>query len=180
MLDGFELQGLDRTEIYGNFQVVGSFSEAANSFKLDGSFSDFNTNYYDMINFLPGPLQGTLPETLRDFGNINLKGNTLVTASSLDADIYLATQLGSANADFVLNNYNNSATSNYKGTLILKNFNLGRLVGNKQLGKASFSINFDGNGLTQEDLDTQLKGTISKFDFNNYSYKNIRVIVFGL
>ena len=176
VLEGFELQGLDRTEIYGDFEVIGSFSSAPNSFKLDGSFSDFNTNYYDMVNFLPGPLRGTLPETLRDFGSINLKGNTEVTASMLDADVYLTTQLGSANADFILNNYNNSAASNYKGKLIFKNFNLGRLLGNKQLGKATFNIDFDGKGLTQEDLDTQLKGNISKFDFNNYSYKDIRVI----
>ena len=175
-LDGFRLQGLDRTEIYGNFQVVGSFSDEPNSFKLDGSFSDFNTNYYDMINFLPGALQGQLPETLRDFGNVNIKGNTVVTNGFLDADVVIATQLGSADADFELNNFNNSAASSYKGKLIFKNFNLGRLIGNTQLGKASFDIDFDGRGLDQENLNTQLKGTIAKLEFNNYAYSNIQIM----
>ena len=175
-LDDFALQGLDRTEIYGDFQVKGSFSEEPNTFMLDGSFSDFNTNYYDLVNFLPGALLGKLPENLRDFGNVNLKGNTVVTNSSLDADIYLTSQLGSADADFVLKNYNNSSKSTYKGKLIFKDINLGKLIKNNQLGKTSFNMDFDGGGFNAEDLNTQLKGAISKITYNNYTYKNIRII----
>ena len=175
-LEGFQLQGLDRTEIYGNFQIEGSFSKDPDTFRMDGSFSDFYTNYYDMVNFLPGPLLGKLPENLSDFGNVNLKGNTLVTSSSLDADVYLTSQLGSADADFVLNDYNNSSTATYKGKLIFKDINLGRLIKNKNLGKTSFNLDFDGGGFSQEDLNTQLKGAVSKFTFNNYTYRNIRLI----
>jgi len=175
-LDDFRLKGLDRTEIYGNFQVKGSFSQEPDTFSLDGRFSDFNTNYYDMVNFLPGPLLGKLPESLRDFGSVNLKGNTLVTNSSLDADVILSSQLGSANADFILRNYNSSSASTYKGKLIFKDFNIGKLISNEQLGKTSFNLDFDGGGFTREDLNTQLKGAISRFTYNNYTYKNIRVI----
>jgi len=175
-LEGFKLQGLDRTEIYGDFQVKGSFSKEPDSFSLDASFSDFNTNYYDMVNFLPDALLGKLPESLRDFGSINLKGSTLVTNSSLDADVYLNSQLGSAEADFILRNYNNSSASTYKGKLVFKNFNIGRLIDNKQLGKTSFNLNFDGGGFSREDLNTQLKGGISKITYNNYTYSDIRVI----
>lgn len=175
-LANFRLQGLDRTEIYGEFQVKGSFSKQSGDFSLNGSYSDFNTNYYDMVNFLPDALLSKLPESLRDFGNVNMKGNTLVTNSSLDADVYLTSQLGSAEADFELRNFNNSSASTYQGKLIFKNFNLGRLIDNDQLGKTSFNLNFDGGGLTSEDLNTQLKGTISKFTYNKYTYSNIRVI----
>ena len=175
-LEDFALQGLDRTEIYGDFKIKGSFMKEPDTFSMDGSFSDFNTNYYDMVNFLPGPLLGKLPENLRDFGNVNLKGSTYVTNSSLDADVYLTSQLGSADADFVLNNYNNSASSSYKGKLIFKDINLGRLIKNDQLGKTSFNIDFDGGGFNPEDLNTQLKGAISKITFNNYTYKDIRII----
>ncbi len=175
-LKGFALQGLDRTEIYGDFQIKGSFKKEPDTFSMDGSFSDFYTNYYDMVNFLPGPLLGKLPENLRDFGNVNLKGNTYVTNSSLDADVYLTSQLGSADADFVLNNFNNSASSTYKGKLIFKDINLGRLIKNEQLGKTSFNIDFDGGGFSPEDLNTQLKGAISKITYNNYTYRDIRII----
>lgn len=175
-LESFALTGLDRTEIYGDFQIKGSFSKDPDTFSMDGSFSDFNTNYYDLVNFLPGPLLGKLPENLRDFGNVNLKGNTYVTSSSLDADVYLTSQLGSADADFILRNYNNSSTSTYKGKLIFKDINLGRLIKNNSLGKTSFNLDFDGGGFSAEDLNTQLKGAISKITYNNYTYKNIRLI----
>ncbi|WP_238388477.1 translocation/assembly module TamB domain-containing protein [Christiangramia aestuarii] len=175
-LENFQLQGLDRTEIYGNFQIEGSFSKDPDTFVMDGSFSDFNTNYYDMVNFLPGPLKGKLPENLRDFGNVNLKGNTLVTSSSLDADVYLTSQLGSADADFVLNNFNSSARSTYKGKLIFKDINLGKFIKNEKLGKTSFNIDFDGGGFNPEDLNTKLKGAVSKITYNNYTYKDIRLI----
>ncbi|TRO67544.1 translocation/assembly module TamB [Christiangramia sabulilitoris] len=175
-LKNFALTGLDRTEIYGDFQIKGSFSKDPDTFSMDGSFSDFNTNYYDMVNFLPGALLGKLPENLTDFGNVNLKGNTYVTNSTLDADVYLTSQLGSADADFVLKNYNNSSASRYKGKLIFKDINLGRLIKNKNLGKTSFNLDFDGGGFNAEDLNTQLKGKISRITFNNYTYKDIRII----
>ena len=175
-LENFQLQGLDRTEIYGNFEIEGALSNDPGSFKMDGSFSDFNTNYYDMVNFLPGPLLGKLPENLRDFGNVNLKGNTVVTNSSLDANVFLTSQLGSADADFVLNNFNNSARSKYKGKLIFRDINLGKLIKNESLGKTSFNIDFDGGGFDPEDLNTQLKGSISRITFNNYTYKDIKLI----
>lgn len=175
-LEGFELQGLDRTTIYGNFQIKGSFSDDPGSFSMDGSFSDFNTNYYDMVNFLPGPLQGKLPETLTEFGNVNLKGNTFVTGSSLDADVYLTSQIGSADADFVLRNFNSSARSTYKGKLIFRDINIGKLTDNKEFGKTSFNIDFDGGGFDREHLNTQLTGSISKIKYNGYTYSNIRLI----
>ncbi len=175
-LEGFALQGLDRTEIYGDFEIKGSFSKDPDTFSMDGSFSDFNTNYYDMVNFLPGPLLGKLPENLRDFGNVNLKGSTFVTNSSLDADVYLTSQLGSADADFVLNNFNSSSASKYKGKLIFKDINLGRLIKNDDLGKTSFNLDFDGGGFNAEDLNTQLKGAVTSITYNNYTYTDIRLI----
>ncbi len=175
-LENFELNGMDRTSIYGDFQVTGSFSKDTGDFSVDGSFSGFNTNYYDMVNFLPGPLLGKLPENLREFGSVNIKGNTLVTASSLDSDVYITTQLGSADAEFVLNNFDKSSSASYKGKLIFSDFNIGKLIDNEKLGKTSFNIDFDGKGFDQENLNTQLKGSISKLSYNNYTYSNIRII----
>nr|WP_279346316.1 translocation/assembly module TamB domain-containing protein [Gramella oceanisediminis] len=175
-LTDFGLQGLDRTTIYGNFELKGSFSKDPSEFSMDGSFSDFNTNYYDMVNFLPGPLLGKLPEELREFGNVNLKGNTYVTNSSLIADVYLNSQLGAADADFTLRNFNSSKNSTYKGNLVFKDFNVGRLMENKQFGKTSFNIEFEGGGFDPEHLNSQLRGSISKLQYNNYTYTNLRVI----
>ncbi|APG59523.1 N-acetyl-gamma-glutamyl-phosphate reductase [Christiangramia salexigens] len=176
LLEGLELDGLDRSSVKGDVQVKGSFSKKPEDFSLDGDFTDLNTNYYDLVNFLPGPLKGNLPKTLTEFGNMNLKGKTLVTDSSLDANVVITTQLGKADADFVLKNFNSSKNANYKGKLIFKDFNIGKLVNEPKLGKTSFNLDFDGRGFTQEFLNTQLKGSIANIRYNNYTYKNINII----
>nr|WP_279347039.1 translocation/assembly module TamB domain-containing protein [Gramella sp. AN32] len=175
-LENLDLRGMDRSNVDGDIRVVGAFSEGANSFKLNGDFRDLNTNYYDLVNFLPGALKGKLPKTLIDFGNLHLEGEAEVTKTSFDADIVVNTQLGSATGDFYVNNFNNSATATYKGKLIFRNFNIGRLLDNQKLGKTSFNLDFDGKGLDQQNLNTQLKGNISAFNFNNYQYTDINII----
>lgn len=176
LLEDLSLNGLDRSNIEGNIQVIGSFSKNPEDFKLNGDFFDFNTNYYDLVNFLPGALKGKLPVNIQDFGNLNLKGQAAVTTSSLNTDVIISTQLGSADVDLNLNNFNNSANATYKGKLIFRDFNLGRLLDNDKLGKTTFNLDFDGRGLDQQNLNTQLKGNISRIKFNNYVYKNINVI----
>ncbi|MDT0641870.1 translocation/assembly module TamB domain-containing protein [Zunongwangia sp. F363] len=175
-LENLELEGMDRSAIYGNLEVQGSFSQEAQDFKISGEFEEFNSNYYDLVNLLPGPLRGNLPENLRDFGSLRMSGEAVLTANSLVADILINTQLGSADADFVLRNFDNSSAANYKGKLIFKNFNVGRLLDNQKLGKTSFNLDVDGRGFKKENINAQLRGAISKLNYNNYTYENIRVI----
>ncbi|AVR46403.1 N-acetyl-gamma-glutamyl-phosphate reductase [Christiangramia fulva] len=176
LLENLEMHGMDRSSVEGVLRVKGSFSKDPKDFLLDGDFADLNSNYYDLINLLPGPLKGKLPETLTDFGNLNLKGKTVVSNSSLDADVVVTTQLGSADADFILENFNSDTNAHYKGKLIFKDFNIGRLLDKEKLGKTSFNIDFDGKGFDRENLNTQLQGRIAKIRFNGYTYSDIRVI----
>ncbi|MDT0687322.1 translocation/assembly module TamB domain-containing protein [Autumnicola psychrophila] len=171
-----QLKGMDRSAVDGDFVVQGIFPQETTNFQISGEFSQFNSNYYDLVNLLPQALLGKLPETLRDFGNVRMQGNALLTGNSLDADVIINTQLGSADADFVLRNFDNTRTANYKGNLIFRDFNIGRLVNNPTLGKTSFNLDVDGKGFDAESINAQLRGAISEINYNNYTYKDIRVI----
>jgi hypothetical protein len=144
-------------------------------FQLTGDFSELSTNYYDLVNLLPGVLRDKLPVTLRDFGNLTLRGNTIITPNSLIADVFIRTLLGTAEADIAMQNLSNSADVTYKGNLIFNQFNLGRLLDQKDLGKTTFNLFVDGKGFTAENLDTQVRGRISKIGYNNYTYSDILV-----
>ena len=176
ILSDLVINGMDRSSVNGTVNIKGAFSKESNDFVLHGDFSELTTNYYDLVNLLPGPLYGTLPERIRDFGNLQLTGKTSVTNSSLDANVNISTQLGSAKADFVLNNYNNQKNAKYKGKIVARNLNIGRLVDRQDLGKASFDLDFDGTGLETEYINTQLQGKVSSLVFNNYTYNNIQII----
>jgi hypothetical protein len=175
-LPNLQLTGMDRSRVEGDVNIEGAFSRGGEDFKLTGDFSEFTTNYYDLVNLLPGDLRGKLPETLREFGNLRMRGAAIVTGSNLDADVIINTQLGSAEADVILRGFDNSQNVTYTGKLIFEDVNIGKLANNESLGKTSFNLDIDGTGFDAETLDAELKGQISKLQFNNYSYQGIRVI----
>lgn len=175
-LNNLILRGMDRSRIDGSINLKGAFSEEMKDFVLTGDFKELASNYYDLTNLLPTVLKDKLPVTLREFGNLRLTGKTIVTKNSLDADVLIDTQLGSAKADFVMNNISNSQNVNYKGNLVFNQFNIGRLLDNKELGKTSLNLNINGSGFTQESLNTQIRGKISKLNFKNYTYSDISIL----
>lgn len=175
-LEDFQLAGMDRSSIDGTMFVEGAFSEDMQDFKLTGDFNDLTSNYYDLVNLLPSLFREKLPLTLRDFGNLKLQGNVILTKSSLKADVFIATQLGTAKADVTMQNLNNSADVTYKGNLIFNQFNIGRLLDDPKLGKTSFNLFVDGKGFTTEDLNTQVRGKISKLAYNNYTYSDVLIM----
>ncbi len=175
-LEDFQLEGMDRSSIDGNILVEGVFSENMQDFKLTGDFNDLTSNYYDLVNLLPSLFREKLPLTLRDFGNLKMQGNTILTKNSLIADVFIATQLGTAKADVTMQNLNNPADVTYKGNLIFNQFNIGRLLDDPKLGKTSFNLFVDGKGFTTEDLNTQVRGKISKLAYNDYMYSDVLVM----
>ena len=175
-LNNLDLKGMDRSRMDGAVNIKGAFSKEMKDFILTGEFKELATNYYDLVNLLPTVLKPKLPLTLREFGNLRLTGKTVVTKNSLDADVFITTQLGNAKADFVMNNLSNDQNVDYKGNLVFDQFNIGRLLDNKNLGKTSLNLNVDGSGFTPESLNTQVRGKISRLNFKNYTYSDIRIL----
>ncbi len=173
-LHNFSLNGMDRSVLDGEIVITDLFSEEQ-VFIISGDLEQFSTNYYDLINLLPGVLAEALPIELQRFGNVTLRGNAIVTASSLTADVLLTSQLGAADVDMVLEDFGDSSLASYEGNLKVTDFNVGKLVGNAALGKTSFDVDIDGSGFTTETLNTDVRGAISKLRYNGYTYNNIKI-----
>ncbi|UJH91631.1 hypothetical protein LZ575_02740 [Antarcticibacterium sp. 1MA-6-2] len=175
ILEDLEMKGLDRSSIDGTLHVVGAFADTE-EFRLEGNLENLSSNYYDLVNLLPSVLGEVLPVTLRDFGNLQLQGIAVITTSMLDVNVFIKTQLGSAKADIVLSDFSSSTATRYKGNLVFNNFNIGRFLNKKELGKTSFDINIDGKGFTAESLNTNVRGRISSLTYNDYRYTGILVM----
>ncbi|CAN5292939.1 translocation/assembly module TamB domain-containing protein [soil metagenome] len=176
VLEDLLLTGMDRSTVEGRLRVEGAFNENMDGFRLTGDFKKLATNYYDLVNLMPSVLKESLPITLRDFGNLQLQGKTVITGNSLDANVFITTQLGTAKGDVKMRNFTNSAATTYEGNVVVNNFNLGRLLNMDDIGKTSFNLFIDGKGFTQESLNTQIRGRISKITYNNYEYSGILVM----
>ena len=174
-LQNWKLTGMDRTVVNGNLHFT-DLVDQQKTFELSGNFEELSTNYYDLVNLLPNILGNNLPEKLREIGSANLSGFLSATPSKVVTNSTITTQLGNANLNLTLDDLNDSDFARYKGNVQFNQFNLGRLLGNSSLGKATFNLDVDGIGFTQATLNTRLEGTIKKLRFNGYTYTNIEVL----
>ena len=174
-LDNLKLRGMNRSIINGNIRLQNAAGDPKNVI-IDGNLDQLSTNYYDLVNLLPRVLGDNLPETLRDFGSVTLRGTARVTPTTVVTKSNLTSQYGTAKLDVSLAKLNDVQRATYKGKIITDNFDLGQLAGTTTLGKATFNLDVDGKGFTQQSLNTNVKGSIQKLTFNGYDYKNIKVI----
>ena len=175
LLSDLKMSGLDRTRLEGELQISNSLSTAENEFSLDGDVTNLSTNYYDLINLLPGLLRDKLPVELRELGNVQLQGRVFVSENSLSTDAQLFSQLGTANVDLAMNGFGEGEITAYKGRLVVRKFNIGKLADVDDLGTTSFNVTFDGRGFTTETLNTQIQGSISSLVYKDYAYNNLKV-----
>ncbi|UZO79708.1 translocation/assembly module TamB [Aquimarina sp. ERC-38] len=169
------ISGMDRSLIKGNLRFENLLDDPKH-FKLTGDFTNLLTNYYDLVNLLPGLLGRSLPKQLYQLGNVRGTGNAIITARGLDVDMNFYSRLGAINAFVLLGNLDNIKEATYTGNIISKQFDVGKMLGKERLGLAAFDINVDGNGFTLENLNTRVEGRITKMYFNGYTYQNLEVL----
>ena len=174
-LSDLKMTGLDRTRLEGNLQIKNSLSTEEDEFSLDGAVTNLSTNYYDLVNLLPGLLQDKLPKELIDLGNVQFEGDILLTENSLVTDALLFSQLGTADVDLRMDGLGANKQVSYKGQLLVRDFNVGKLTNVKDLGTTTFDITFDGSGFTTETLNTQVRGVISRLVYRDYAYNNLKI-----
>jgi len=99
-----------------------------------------------------------LPRELNQLGKVNYKGNITGFLNNLVAYGNLNTDMGSISTDILLKFENMLKDLNYNGTVKSSNFQLGKLLSNKQFGKAAFKINT--NGVKKHN--TSIRGTVKQ------------------
>ncbi|MCF8303960.1 MAG: translocation/assembly module TamB domain-containing protein [Bacteroidales bacterium] len=110
----------------------------------------------------------TIPDTIMMSGRFE---GTLADFSS-KADIQ--TSLGQIDATMVMNQQGLENSPHYKGSVNMSEMQLGTLLqqpGN--FGALSMQLNFDGSGMQTRDMNAHVDATISRAEFNRYTYSNI-------
>jgi len=163
------------TQIRGNLHFRNIFGKEHMPFRMKAQLGQLSTSYGAMVSLLPGVLGKSLPENLKTLGQANLKGTIDVTARTLKTDAFLTSAIGNVKTDFVMADMSDRERATYKGKVRMENFNLGRFLGEKDLGPVSLDVAIDGSGFTQGSLQSAVKGKIGRFYYNRYNYSNIVV-----
>ena len=134
-----------------------------------------STNYFDLRRFMPNVLGKVIPVELKELGSFNFRGTTSIIADELNTKSNLFSGIGMANLDLKIGNISNIDNSYYRGNVMLKDFNLGKITKTTSLGKMTGNLNFDGRGFNKDNVNTEISGKISSFGFEGYNYQNIIV-----
>ena len=121
----------------------------------------------DLLRFVDERELGiSLPQQVNLTGSLKGTDSRLRTKSSLD------TPDGRVNLDGALAF---AETIEFEGKVEASEIKLGKILQNQSLGQVSFNLDARGSGTTLNDLDASLTAQIDSLDFNNYTFKDLKL-----
>ncbi|HOY14981.1 MAG TPA: hypothetical protein PLY70_17665, partial [Saprospiraceae bacterium] len=160
-------------DIYLNGNLVLNDITSKEQFNMNLGIERLSTKMSELKRLLP---KLNLPENFNKFGLINYQGNFDGTPKNFNLDGVLKTDIGSAILDMSLDIRNGTSEVKYAGDISLKDFNLGAISNNKDLGLATLNLNIlEGYSFDLSKSDALFKGEIKSLEFKDYLYTNVRV-----
>lgn len=170
--DNVEIIGLSNSRLTGDLNFKGLLG--GDHFVIKGIYKELQTNYFDLKKLLPTVLS-SLPPEISKLGVIRFNGSNSVTETTVNVDGFVTTALGSLDVDLGLRGLQNSVDAGYDGNIKLIDFNLGKFINDARVGVTSLDLDVAGKGFLQENLDTNLSGSVASIEYNKYKYRDITV-----
>ncbi len=159
------------TAFHGDVKIVG-LPDIETAF-IDLKADDFHTTWADALAFVP-QLKEIRDPDLSKLHYLKFRGYFTGLINDFITSGVMETGLGTVITDMNLK-MPSRAASTYFGTLQASKFNIGALLGNSHLGRLNFNGKIKGRGFNLKELQAELDGKISSFEFNDYTYRNIEV-----
>ncbi len=123
------------------------------------------SNQKDINKFISSKELGiSLPKTITIAGSLS----GTMTSVTTDSRITIPEGMALIDASVTFGN-----TPSFNGNIKVDTLQLGKLLQNEQLGPISFQVKGSGTGTAPSNIDATVDGSISQFQFNGYSYKDI-------
>lgn len=175
VLHDLKLLDNEQSEIIGTVNFRSLFNKQGPGFYMNGNFDRISSQYENLREIMPRILGKSLPPVLEKLGMVEIVGNVELTKKDLVTDIYMLSELGEAQTNLVINNFNNPDIATYKGVIDLDDFNVGQLINQEKIGNANLFIEVDGKGFNQKSLNTIVKGNVHQLAFNGYNYRDVTI-----
>nr|WP_298223599.1 translocation/assembly module TamB domain-containing protein [Flavobacterium sp.] len=163
------------TQIVGDVNFKNLFGDSQQFFYMNGTFKKVSSNYDNLVKLLPNVLGTKLPTSLKKIGQFDIRGKAEITVKSIVADFYMTTALGNIQSKLDMSNIDHIDDAQYKGNIILEEFNVGAFLGRKDVEKVTMNIDVDGKGFKQKNLNTIFSGDVYKLKYNGYTYTKVIV-----
>lgn len=161
---------IGNTHIEGDFSING-LPDFKSSF-IDCKITRLNTSIAEVRKILPPKDSRQIPPEIDLFGKITFKGNFTGFPSDFVAYGDFNTNLGQIRSDMKMDL---RGKPKYSGDIAATNFELGRLIKQKDLGDITFTANIKGQGFNLQELLTDIDATVEHVVYKGYNYHNIAV-----
>lgn len=128
------------------------------------------------ISWLIHNLKGTsepVPDILLRLGFLKFQGDVSGYLSRITAHGTLQSRPGRINANLTMHTDTLTQQKSYSGKVSTHNFELGKLLAKKELGKTSFDLELNGLQYRNHQPESHIKGEISSLEYNDYQYQHI-------
>lgn len=163
----------DNTGIRGDFNFKNLFTKDV-GFVLEANMRNVTSSYYELRALLPNILD-VLPSSIQKLGQFTVRGDALITESSINTKANINTLIGSSYVDLELTDIDHIDDASCKGFVSLIDFDLGNLIESDKVGITNLDFNVEGKGMVMEYLNTEVIGQVYSINFNGYDYKDINV-----
>lgn len=116
-----------------------------------------------------------LPDNMAELGDVKFKGKFTGFYSDFVAYGNVNTAIGSLISDINVKYNPSKKSSFYSGHLSALNFDVGKITATNDLGTISFNAAVKGSGFQLNDVDARMTGNVTKLNYRNYTYQNIKV-----
>jgi hypothetical protein len=166
--ESIRFNGLGDTQL----DAEGTLASLTNPNNAGGSFRihRFHTTQSD-ITLLTGQALTASGVTVPQ--SVDINGTVSGNAARLATNLNINTSMGFAAVNGTFANLTNPSAASYNARVRTGGLQIGRLIGNNQLGSITASMSVNGRGLTPATMNTTFNGYVNSFGFNRYNYRNV-------
>lgn len=162
-----EVSGIGATTIAASGTISGLPNVDKAYFDLN--IKEVKTTSKDIASFTP---KGTIPATIQLPSLLNLKGTFKGTIANFNTNLALGSSYGAAKVNALFDQRVKNK-ERYDAQVSFANFDLGKLMRDKTIGKLSLKANAKGTGLDPKTAKATVQGTLLSLDYNKYKYQNL-------
>lgn len=168
-IPNLEISGIGSTKINANGRIVGL--PDVNKTYFDLTIKNLQSSAKDIYSFAP---KGTIPNTIEIPKLLATKGTFKGTINNFATNLNLVSSFGNAKIKATLDQRIKNQEK-YNAQTEFDNFDFGKLIKNKSVGKITLKANVKGSSLNPKNANAIVDGIIKKANFNNYTYQNIKL-----
>ncbi|MBC7607629.1 MAG: translocation/assembly module TamB domain-containing protein [Burkholderiales bacterium] len=169
VIPNLEISGIGATKLAASGKITGL--PDAKKAHFDLNIKNFESTSKDLYGFVP---PNTIPNTLQLPAQLTLKGVFNGTINDFFTDLNVNSSFGKAK---VKANFNQKRKNfeQYQADAELSNFDIGKLLKNKDLGRVSATAKVKGTGFNPKTASGRANLKIRSLNYNKYTYHNANI-----